>query len=85
MTAEWNVGMKIEVLIDPNHSGIKPTCNGVQWLRISTPNGGSKAIWGPVGQADGFVEILVLNNGPQWSKVFSDLRNSLPQADCPTG
>jgi len=22
--------------------------------------------------ADGFVEVLVLNNGPQWSKVFSD-------------
>jgi hypothetical protein len=30
MTAEWNVGMEIEVLIDPNHPGIKPTCNGVQ-------------------------------------------------------
>ncbi|MDQ1450319.1 MAG: hypothetical protein QOE55_8632 [Acidobacteriaceae bacterium] len=45
MTAEWNVGMEIEVLIDPHHSGIKPTCNGVQWLRICTPNGGSKAIW----------------------------------------
>jgi len=30
MTAEWNVGMDIEVLIDPNRSGIKPTRNGVQ-------------------------------------------------------
>jgi hypothetical protein len=30
ITAEWNVGMEIEVLIDPNHSGIKPTCYGVQ-------------------------------------------------------
>jgi hypothetical protein len=64
--------MEIEVLIDPNHSGIKPTCNGVQWLRICTPNRGSKAIWSPVGQPDGFVEVLVLENGPQWSKVFSD-------------
>src|ERR1700739_893816 len=71
MTAEWNVGMEIEVLIDPNHSGIKPTCNGVQWLRICTPNGGSKAIWRSVGQPDGFVEVLVLENGPQWSNVFS--------------
>src|SRR6202041_4102336 len=56
---------------DPNHSGIKPPCNGVQWLRISTPNGGSQAIWSPVGQPDGFVEVLVLDNGPQGSKVFS--------------
>src|ERR1700741_3091144 len=71
MTAEWNVGMEIEVLIDPNHSGIKPTCNGVQWLRICTPNVGSKAIWSSVGQPDGFVEVLVLENGPQWPKVFS--------------
>src|SRR6266481_8997576 len=72
MTAEWNVGMEIEVLIDPNHSGIKPTCNGVQRLRICTPDGGSQAICGRVGQPDGFVEVLVLDNGPQWSKVFSD-------------
>src|SRR5258708_8228919 len=72
MTAEWNVGVEIEVLIDPNHPGIKPTCNGVQWLRICTPNGGAKAIWSPVGQPDGFVEVLVLENGQQWSKVFSD-------------
>jgi uncharacterized protein (UPF0261 family) len=43
MTAEWNVGMDIEVLIDPNRAGVNPTCNGVQFLRISTPYGGSKA------------------------------------------
>jgi hypothetical protein len=30
MIAEWNVGMEIEVLIDPNHSGFKPTRNAVQ-------------------------------------------------------
>jgi hypothetical protein len=30
MTAEWNVGMDIEVLIYPNGPGIEPTCNGVQ-------------------------------------------------------
>jgi hypothetical protein len=30
MTAERNVGMNIEVLIDPNRPGIQPTCNGIQ-------------------------------------------------------
>ena len=30
MTAEWNVGMDIEVLVYPNRPGIEPTCNGVQ-------------------------------------------------------
>jgi hypothetical protein len=30
MTAEWNVGVEIEVLIDPNRPSIKPTRNGVQ-------------------------------------------------------
>jgi hypothetical protein len=30
MSAEWNVGMDIEVLIDPDRPGIKLTCNGVQ-------------------------------------------------------
>jgi hypothetical protein len=72
MTAEWNVGMDIEVLINPNRPGIKPTCNGVQCLRICASYGGSKAIWSSVGQPDGFVEVPALDNGPQWSKVFSD-------------
>src|SRR6202041_1489473 len=72
MTTEWNVGVDIEVLIDPYRPGIKPTCNGIQRLRICTPYGGSQAIWGPVGQPDSFVEVLVLENRPQWSKVFSE-------------
>src|ERR1700722_14602320 len=70
MTTEWNVGMDIDVLIDPYRPGVKPTCNSIQRLRICTPYGGSKAIWGPIGQPDGLVEVLVLDNGPQWSKVF---------------
>src|ERR1700721_405754 len=71
MTAEWNVGMDIEVLIDPNRSSIKPTCNSVQRLRICTPHRSPQAIWGPVGQPNRFIEVLVLDHGPQWSKVFS--------------
>jgi hypothetical protein len=31
--------MEIEVLIDPNHSGIKPTCNGV----VPLPRGGRES------------------------------------------
>src|ERR1700743_3187221 len=72
MITEWQMGMDIDVLVYPNCPGTKPTCNSVQCLRICTPNGSSKAIRGPVGQPDGFVKVLVLENGPQWSKVFSD-------------
>jgi hypothetical protein len=30
MTAEWNIGMDVEELIDPNHPDIKPTRNGIR-------------------------------------------------------
>jgi len=64
MTTEENIGMGIEVLIDPNRPGIKPTCKGIQRLRVSAPHGGSKTIWSPVGQPDGFVDVLVLDDSP---------------------
>ena len=72
MTAEWHAGMGVEMLINPNRPGIKPTCNAVQQLWIFTPYRGPKAIWCTVGEPDGFVEVLILDNGAQRSKVFSE-------------
>jgi hypothetical protein len=81
---------RLKQLIDPNRSSIKPTCNSVQWLRICTPYRSTKAIWGHVGQPNRLVEVPVLENGPQWSKVFSGYvrrfrRRSVQKGDKKTG